>query len=524
MSLQWQLPREIPADTLQIGQAVLREENVYRQIGERFHAIFPEESVFAPMYKSTGRGAIPPLLAGLVTVFQMLEKVPDRLAAQYVATRLDWKYALHLPLTYPGFHFSDLCTFRQRLLKYKRERALFEGLLRRLKELGLIKRRGTIRTDSTHVLGVVEHLSQLELVAESVRVALRATTELAPEWVGQQVPDAFREAYQERLSEYGLSEREVQVKLGQAGRDGFWLLAQIEQSAPKRVRELTAVETLRKVLAQQFPQGPGGPPASKRPAGGEVIESPHETEARRAVKRGKGWTGYKVQVSETCDAEQPRLLVDVEPTVAPAHDNPELPKIQARLQDRDVLPAEQHVDQGYISAERIADSHKLGIDLVGPCGDLPGPEGFRQSDFQFDAAAQQAICPAGQVSTVWSERPAPEGGPAAIQIRFDGPTCQACSFFGRCTRSTQGRSLGLHPYRKLLQERRAEAQTDTYRQKLHLRAGIEATISELVRGHRLRFARYRGLAKLRLHCLFTAVAVNLKRLARWWTRPQAQAA
>lgn len=56
--------------------------------------------------------------------------------------------------------------------------------------------------------------------------------------------------------------------------------------------------------------------------------------------------------------------------------------------------------------------------------------------------------------------------------------------------------------------------------RLHVRAGIEGTLSELVRGHRLRWARYRGQAKLRLQTYFTAIAVNLKRVTRWWARPQ----
>jgi IS5 family transposase len=80
--------------------------------------------------------------------------------------------------------------------------------------------------------------------------------------------------------------------------------------------------------------------------------------------------------------------------------------------------------------------------------------------------------------------------------------------------------LTLHPYRALLAQRRAEAQSEDFKNRLHVRAGIEGTLSELVRGHRLRWARYRGQAKLRLQTYFTAIAVNLKRVTRWWTRPQ----
>lgn len=77
MSLQWQLSRKVPKDTAEVGRAILKAGNVYRQIGDRFDELFPEEAVFASLYETQGRGAIPPLLMALVTVFQMLEKVPD---------------------------------------------------------------------------------------------------------------------------------------------------------------------------------------------------------------------------------------------------------------------------------------------------------------------------------------------------------------------------------------------------------------------------------------------------------------
>jgi transposase len=521
MSLQWFLQREVPADTATIGQVILKPNNPFRQIGDRFNDLFPEESIFAPLYFDTGRGARPPLLMALVTVFQMLEKVPDRLAADYVVSRLDWKYALHLPLTYTGFHFTDRFAFRQRLLEHEQERLPFEAFSFQLKKLGFLKARGQMRTDSTHMLGVVQRLSQLELITESLRVALHAVTALAAEWVTQTLPPAFPEAYAQPQSEYGLSEAKVQQRLVQVGRDGFWFLNQLEHSAPEGVRHLPEVEVLRTVLQQQFPNGPGNPPTLKRKMGHDMIESPHEPEARFGKKRGKDWIGYKVQVTETCDEDAPHVIGDVAVTGALDNDAPELPHIQARLQERELLPSEQQVDQGYMSGQNLVDSAESGIQLMGvPLNDTQGPAGFRQGDFQIDEVHHQATCPAQQASVVWAERASPAGRPPAIQIRFDGKTCRTCPGFGRCTVSPQGRSLTRHPYRTELNARRAEAQTEAFRERLHLRAGIEGTLSELVRAHRLRFARYRGKVKIGLQGLFTAVAANLKRVVRWWTRPE----
>ena len=316
----------------------------------------------------------------------------------------------------------------------------------------------------------------------------------------------------------------MRSQLRQAGQDGFWFLAQLDRTAPAPLRSLAAVTTLRTVLAQQFPQGPGAPPAERRPTGAGVIESPHEADARFSSKRGQDWIGYKVQVTETCEADYPHLIVDIEPTAALANDAPQLPAIQQRLQERDLVPAAQYVDQGYMSGALLVTSAAQGIQLLGvPLADTQGPAGFRQSDFQIDLVARQATCPAGQTSQVWSAQPAPEGGSPPIQLRFAGAICQACPYFGACTASPQGRSLTLHPYRAALLTRRAEAATPAFRHQLHRRAGIEGTISELTRAHGLRHARYRRLFKQRLQAYFTGVAANLKRLARWWARPEAAA-
>ncbi len=47
---------------------------------------------------------------------QFVVGLSDRQAAEAVRSRIDWKYALSLELSDPGFDFSVLCEFRQRLI------------------------------------------------------------------------------------------------------------------------------------------------------------------------------------------------------------------------------------------------------------------------------------------------------------------------------------------------------------------------------------------------------------------------
>src|SRR5215208_1998630 len=97
----------------------------------------------------------------LVLVFQFMEGLTDEQAADAVRGHLAWKYALALPLQYPGFDSSVLSEFRTRLLTGGLELLLLDTLLDRIHERGLLKVRGRARTDSTHVLAAVRTLSRL---------------------------------------------------------------------------------------------------------------------------------------------------------------------------------------------------------------------------------------------------------------------------------------------------------------------------------------------------------------------------
>jgi len=510
------LSRVVPEDTAALGRVLLAATDIYRQIGDRFDELFPTEDAFASMYSHKGMPAVSPLLLALVTILQAMEKVPDRVAARYVVTRLDWKYALHLPLGYLGFDFTDLHVFRQRLMQNGQERLMFDAVVAKLKAMGLIKERGKVRTDATHMVALLNRLSQLELVRETIRVALDALSGVAPVWVSEMLPAAFGETYGERRNDYRLSQPQIAKQLLEAGRDGFWLLAQIERSAPAEARMLPEVEVLRTVLAQQFPQGPEGGPTKDRPAGRGVIETPHDPEARGSKKRQKSWVGYKTHITETCDENLPSLIVDAEVTDATEGDNEQLPKIQERLAERGIEPGEQIVDQSYMSGPNLAHSAAQGIDLVGrPEQDHGAPEGYRQANFQIDEEKKEAVCPAGHKSVVWSEKPIDGGKRRKIQIRFAGRTCSECAAFGLCTKSLQGRSLTLNPYRDLLEPCRARAQTEEFKEEFRLRSQIEGSVSEMVRGYGARQARYRGRAKSRLQVCFATTAANLKRTIRW---------
>ena len=101
-----------------------------------------------------------------------MEKVADRWAAEHVVYHLGWKYALDLVLADEGFHSTVLVYFRDRLEENKVERMIFDGIVKLLVDLGLVKRAGKQRLDSTHILGYVKAMSRLECATETLRLGL----------------------------------------------------------------------------------------------------------------------------------------------------------------------------------------------------------------------------------------------------------------------------------------------------------------------------------------------------------------
>ena len=148
--------------------------------------------------------AIPPWRLALVSVMQFAENLSDRQAAEAVRARIDWKYALSLPLADSGFHYSVLSEFRDRLLQGSLESKLLDTFLELCQQLGYLRTRGRQRTDSTHVLGAVKVLNSLELVGETLRHALNVLATVVPEWLKQQVKPEWFDRYGQRMEDYRL--------------------------------------------------------------------------------------------------------------------------------------------------------------------------------------------------------------------------------------------------------------------------------------------------------------------------------
>jgi transposase len=531
-----------------------------------------QDEEFAAAFGIRGRPGWSPSRLALVTVLQRAENLADRPAAEAVRTRIDWQYLLGLPLDDPGFDHTVLAEFRGRVAEGGLELVALDALLARLAAGGLVKAGGKQRTDSTHVVAAVAALNRLELAGESVRAALEALTAACPDWVAQRicVPD-FARRYGTPMTSWRPPQSEArreELAIAYA-RDGYALLEAVyDSSSPGWLRELPATDVLRRVLLQNYtraitdgkevikrrekePEGDGLPPGHAR------IASPYDTDARCGAKREEFWLGYKLHITETCDdappcdcrlataAQQaaggsghghdhdrehgkgcahlvfPNLITSVATTGATVTDNQMTSAIHDDLAARTLAPGRHYTDSGYLSAALVvSELARHGIALIGPLladtsAQARAGHGYARADFAINYDTKTVTCPQGKTAATWT--PCTQRGQAAVVATFAAGDCGPCPARALCTKSRR-RQISLLP--RDLAEAQAAARTaekaTPFQADYARRAGVEGTMHQAA-SHGARRARYRGLPKTRLDHLYMACALNLLRLAAYWT-------
>ncbi len=533
MSLKPRQIDPVPRQTKRVAKAAFPKGNLYLTLRDRLGPIFQDQD-FSELFPKDGQPALPPWRLALVTILQFRENLPDRQAAEAVRGRIDWKYLLGLELTDAGFDFSVLTEFRTRLLEGGSEARLLDKLLDHCRSLGLVKARGTQRTDATRVLAAIRVLNRLELVGETIRAALDDLATVAPDWLRSVAPVQWYHRYSRRIEDNRLpeSQEQRQAYAQMVGEDGFQLLDLLQElDAPPQADQLSGVAALRQVLVRHYERQENGPTgcqvrfkANKElPPAREGIESPYDQEARFRSRHEITWTGYQVHLSETCDADAVHLITHVETTQATVHESQRTETIHRALVDKELPPQQHLVDAAYIDAEvLISSQEQFGIDLVGPGrADVSWQarvEGaYDRYRFEIDWDRKRVRCPQGKQSSLWREGPDRYG--PRILVSFDPDDCRNCPARSLCTRAkVQPRRLRLQPrpQYEALQAARQLQTTEAGRKLYNMRAGVEGTLSQGVRAFGLRRSRYWGLAKTHLQHLATAAALNLDRLGAWF--------
>lgn len=471
--------------------------------------------------QDNGRPAWDPVRLLGVLILQFVLRVADRQAAENVQYDQRWRLALHLGEHDVAFEPSVLVVFRNRLLDSGQEALAFEAILDYLVEHGWVAKRSRQRLDSTHVWGLLREMSRLECARETIGLFLRdiEAAGLLPEaWA------AYWDRYMESKLDPRAGKTVLLAKSAQAGEDMLAIWKDV--TGMWRIASRDSFLLLQRVFLDNYEFDLAGNAQARHAQPTNAVKNPHEPEAQwssKSTTQDKHWTGFKSQTSETVQ-EQPRQ--PGEPTAnfitamvtqdASASDKAGMAQVLEEQRNMGLeAPSSLYVDGAYVSSEGIQQAKFEGRGLQGPAPASPDRgKVFTLEAFDVHLDERYALCPTGQRSTNCS-RIEESRGMVIFRIEWNNTLCGNCQKRADCLSGNNAhRTICVNHLFAFLQERRREMQTDVFKQEMRRRNGIEGTQSELVRGYGLRYARYRGKAKVRLQNYIIGTACNIRRLFR----------
>lgn len=482
---------------------------------------------FQGCYSKEGRPAISPAFLACVTLLQFREHMSDAEAAGAVVRRLDWKIALHLPV-YENTTFdpSTLCYFRRRLRENGQMRVIFDKTIEIAQSMGFIRKHTSQRVDATHVVSHVNRISTTDLLFRAVRCLVEEVEKKTPVVYEKHLPEYLKDRYANRFSSFGMSKERRYERMAEIVEDGWLVKSVIEEQTPERVEEFRQLAIMETIFAENVMI------TEKTVREKTVIEieeirspkqsifDPRDVSIKLGRKGKSSWVGSKCHVVETAESGKVNFVTDMIYQSANEHDGKVHDQIALGNERVGLSPPKTFADSNYVSGERIKQYRDHGGELMGYIQHHGTREpAFRLEAFEIDCENRSAVCPAGHRSD--RSRIDTDG---RTRIYFDGPTCRQCPFFDACVRATSKqatkRALTVGQYYQYTRERRLTQQTDGFRAQMRVRAQVEGTISEAIRLHGLRHARYHGKTGHQLQFYLTGAALNLNRIARAIRRQQ----
>jgi hypothetical protein len=490
-------PRELLGDRL---------KGIYRLLAVEGHRLFPDD-YFADCYKDSRRGrpTVPARVLATVMVLQAHEGLSDQEAVDHLGCDLRWQAAAGVDAGYEAFHPTTLVGQRNRLRASEQPKRFLEDTRVVAREAGVMGNRVRV-LDSTPIYDAVSTQDTVTQLRSAIRKLLRALE-------GSSLAVRVRTALS-RDDDYAgpgkppcdWDDAEAREALVDAlVRDALAALGALEGTElDDRARE--AAELLALVAGQDVEAGEDGVFRIARRVAPDRVISTVDPEARHGHKsRNRRFDGYKAHLSVDPDSE---LIDDVVVTPANTHDADAVDDLLAGHADNEDKPTVMG-DSAYAGADTLDDLAEAGFEVKAKVPPARGRGGrFGKDDFDVDLDADTVACPAGHVVVI---RRSDDG---AGRADF-APHCATCPLRDRCTTSTSGRSVTIHPKEAVLQ-RAKTAQADPEWQHAYrsTRPKVERKIAHFVRVRwGGRNARTRRRQRVATDVETRAAAVNWARLA-----------
>lgn len=507
----------------------------------------------------------------LLIVLHLLKEIYDwtdeqLIEATYCDKRLE--YAFELPFEEVIVCQKTLHNFRQLILTHALARRLFERATAHIIKV-LNSDTSAQRLDSSHITSNMAKLSRLGLFVRVIENFLRKLKQVDPASY-QQLPARFAERYGKRRGYFADARSgKAQHRLGECANDMWELIDRFR--ANDKIASAKVMALLKRVFDEHcavqevqdtktvtvhprdeaaISAGLETPaasdaklekPASPTPANldhqeavspssvivkdskeipSSALQNPSDEEAAYGYKG----QGYEVTLTETCSPNNAvQIITDVQVDPSNHSDQHTTIPVVDRLAANDLKPQVLYGDGNFVSGENIVACAERGVDLQGNLtGTDSHPEKLKLVDFEFaeDRTTVKA-CPAGQPPI--EQRPQRVRQPHSEKlerrflVHFDRSQCASCSLLSNCPVTLQKKRavLAFSQPEVASSQRRREQDTEAFKERNNIRAGIESTNAEMKTRHGMGRLRVRGQPRMELVILFKALGCNTKRMVKY---------
>jgi hypothetical protein len=492
-------------------------DSFYGQVAQARSRLFWDEDFAALYCPDNGRPAVPPSLLALALLLQAHDKVSDAEAIERANFDVRWCVALGIELASRPFVKSTLQLFRSQLLIHDQAGAVFQASLEEAKRNGFLRgKKRTIALDTTPIFGKGAVQDTYNLLATGIVMLARALATAAlqepAEWAaGHDFSRYFGSSLKGEAAINWDKKAERKALLASIVGDAQRLL----QLARETLSELSsdslvvvpirqAAELLCQLLVQDIDGLDTGAPALKDGVSKDRMPSAADPEMRHGRKsKSSRFDGHKASVAvDTATG----LITDADVIAGNAPDNDNaLALVTGSEENTGCEVAKTLGDCAYgdgATRQKFADAQRRLVART------PGrPEGqLSKDEFAIELEGDCVTCPGGH--TLQGSTARQREGQPARKFEFPAAVCAACPLRPRCVKGKGGRTITIHPQEALLQQARAYAATDEFREDVIKRQVVEHRIARLAQLG-IRRSRFFGRRKTRFQLLMAAAVANL---------------
>lgn len=462
------------------------KNHILLRIDSEISLSFVNDLLADKYHKTFGRPAWKPEVMVRIGILQRMYNLSDEAVIDEIAVNRAYEYFCHISPMDDLPHASTLCKFRKMRLDENTMDEIMTEIVRQMLGKGIIKKESGIIIDSTHI-----NANTIRKVPERL--------------MEQMAKNIFRETAQKN----GLTGKEAEETVNE--KDGNlprWKKYKNHREAKKDMKkaledviaqadpELESVKEAREILeSEQFIEQKG-------------IRSLQDKDARVGRKdHTTSYFGYKSEYMMTEEG----IITGM--TVQPGNyrDGDHFKDLLRKTRTAGIHPPAAYGDKAYCRPDVLEEIKKQGIDAYIPVS----CSAYRINEelFLYNKDSDTWTCINGNESGIGKRRK--KGKSEQIEYRFERECCRSCPHRQKCMGKSKliARKLGVGTSTAELYEHSQFTKSNNFLERYKIRARIEPKNSEMKRFHGLDRANGYGLRSVLLQAMFTAIAVNLKRMA-----------